>query len=227
MRFVHVGWAVLFGVCVWSGCGKDSDAGDGSSSETHFLLHCSDRACGEGLSCICGVCTRACSSDTACDELGDGASCMDPAQASCAAAQSCDVECEAAADCAQLSGDHKCEDGRCRAIDRSYVDMTPPGGPPDGGGAFSYGPCGPGSLCGGGEQLALESSAGSCLCTVRCETSADCPRAVTGTSAATCVFDDALADRAGECELPCEQGERCPTGAACVDGACRFPGASK
>jgi hypothetical protein len=228
MRFVYVGCALVLGVCAWSGCTKSPDPG-GGTSETHFLLLCSDEVCSDGLSCICGACTQACSSDTRCDELASGASCMDPAQASCGEARSCDVECEANADCAQLGADHKCEDGRCRAIDRSYVDMTPPGGP-DGGGSsqVTYGPCGEGgSSCGGGDWLALSSSTGQCLCTVSCETSADCPRAISGTAEAECSFDDEAVDgQRGECELPCDQGERCPDGAACVGGACRFPSGS-
>jgi len=221
MRFRSDG-LILIGMCAMSAC-TTSSAPRAGSSETHFLLRCSDEVCGEGLSCICGACTQTCSSDPSCGELASGARCMDP-EASCLEAKSCDVGCEVNADCAELGADHKCEDGRCRAIDRSYVDTTPPGGPSDAGGLVTYGPChADGSVCGGSDWFALESSVGLCLCTVSCQTSADCPRALTGTAAARCVFgQDAIDGQPGECDLPCDGGQSCPNGAACTDGLCRF-----
>ena len=42
------------------------------SGETHFLTQC-DGGCGNGLACICGVCTRACAQSSECEPLAAGA----------------------------------------------------------------------------------------------------------------------------------------------------------
>ncbi|HKU39232.1 MAG TPA: tail fiber domain-containing protein [Polyangiales bacterium] len=87
------------------------------SSETHFLRQCEGTCPGE-LSCICGVCSRACESSSVCDQLAAGAECLPVATpAACspnAPAKVCDVSCRLDSDCAALSREHVCDRGHCR-----------------------------------------------------------------------------------------------------------------
>lgn len=53
-------------------CGGET--ADSGSSESHFLSPCSD-SCASGLSCICGVGTKPCATDTDCSALSAGTSC--------------------------------------------------------------------------------------------------------------------------------------------------------
>ena len=89
-------------------------------SETHFMQLCSDDTCGDGLQCICGVCTEACKSDDACKDLADGASCesADADSKACGdsvpPARTCDARCERDADCKSLGSQFACMNGGCR-----------------------------------------------------------------------------------------------------------------
>lgn len=56
-------WLTLFAL----GCGK-TDSGGGAGSETHWLLECNQDSDCEIGSCLCGVCTTACSSLRDCPE---------------------------------------------------------------------------------------------------------------------------------------------------------------
>jgi hypothetical protein len=95
-------------------CAKSNTMG--GSSETHFLALCDDSSCGEGLSCVCGVCTVICGDNDRCDELNGAASCRTPTpSSSCDADSVCDVECDEDADCSALGDQHTCEAHRCRA----------------------------------------------------------------------------------------------------------------
>ena len=88
-----------------------------TGGETHFLKRCSgSESCGEGLSCVCGVCTRPCTDATECEGL-PSAECVtlvDPA--ACPAARSqCDVVCNSDSECGALSDSHRCEANTCRS----------------------------------------------------------------------------------------------------------------
>ena len=89
----------------------------------------------------------------------------------------------------------------------------------------AYGPCTPTTECGGGSRHRVSRARrGECICTVYCD---DCGRLPQSgrpaRSVPTCVFDDVVVNgHSGECELPCDAGERCPDGAACTGGVCRF-----
>lgn len=106
--------ALLGAVAFASGCGKATDATD---SESHFLTFCTGE-CGDGLSCVCGVCTRTCDDDAACQGVAFGARCAPLAVSSCAATSgelACDLECSTDSDCGNVGGNHECLSGRCRA----------------------------------------------------------------------------------------------------------------
>jgi polyhydroxybutyrate depolymerase len=96
--------------------------GDGpqTGSETNFLTSC-DAGCPEGLACICGVCTRACSSDDDCASLASGTECTAVAargsEAACPKGETdefCDLPCGEDADCAVLDSRFQCRAGYCR-----------------------------------------------------------------------------------------------------------------
>ncbi|WP_437333828.1 alpha/beta hydrolase family esterase [Sorangium sp. So ce394] len=95
--------------------------GPQTGSETNFLTSC-DAGCGDGLACICGVCTRACSAEGECAALASGAQCVAvaerPVGAACAGAESaafCDLSCSDHADCEPLGAPFRCQGGFCRA----------------------------------------------------------------------------------------------------------------
>jgi len=101
------------------GCtGEDRDPEVGS--ETHFLTHCTGD-CGPGLTCLCGVCTKACTGDSECSSYGERAACV-PLPASpeasagltCAKGATCDAQCLTSADCTTLGADFRCDAGYCR-----------------------------------------------------------------------------------------------------------------
>lgn len=50
------GWAIVIAACSANHTGTSS-----SSGETHFLRACA-QGCGEGLTCLCGLCTVDCTS---------------------------------------------------------------------------------------------------------------------------------------------------------------------
>lgn len=88
-----------------------------TGGETHFLAHCSgSAACGEGLSCVCGVCTRPCTDAAECRGL-PAAECVTLVDSAvCPAARSqCDVVCNSNAECSGISEAHRCEANTCRS----------------------------------------------------------------------------------------------------------------
>ena len=95
-----------------AGCGDHKHRVE---TETHFLNTC-ESSCEEGLSCICGVCTQACSDDGSCGSLPGDAVCTATSDA-CggAVARTCDVTCAGDDDCSSLGATHTCRAGRCRA----------------------------------------------------------------------------------------------------------------
>ncbi len=104
--------ASLVGACIAS---DDSPSQPSLDSESHFLRAC-ETGCGEGLSCVCGVCTIECGDDTACvDQHAEARCVMREACAGDIGAVICDLECAADGDCAGLGDQHSCVDGACRA----------------------------------------------------------------------------------------------------------------
>lgn len=104
-------------------------SGDVAKS-SQFLASCSG-SCPEPLSCVCGVCTLACTSDEACTQYSGNATCVAPSSESdCQSAQrSCDVRCTHDTICEPLEGDFVCLVGRCRR----QVESTDHGNGADGG----------------------------------------------------------------------------------------------
>lgn len=99
-----------------------------SSSATHFLQDC-PQSCGDGLQCVCGICTLSCVTTSDCETITPGASCMTTAaaQPGCGASgppQMCDFACGSDADCAMFSGAGQCIGGHCRtpSVDSAISD---------------------------------------------------------------------------------------------------------
>jgi polyhydroxybutyrate depolymerase len=123
--------ASALGVLLLARACTDSSGGPQTSSETHFLVACSD-GCADRLDCLCGVCTRVCSSSDECSALASEAQCVAvadrPAEADCPGGTSafCDLPCSGDASCASLSGQHRCQNGYCRLpSDGGTVAMCP------------------------------------------------------------------------------------------------------
>jgi hypothetical protein len=118
-----VRWLLLVSALLLA-CGCDGEAtGPTAGSETHFLSWCSSAgSCGEGLDCLCGVCTASCSATASCASLAASAECLAvgsrPADQACpdAVAAFCEVACSVDADCAPLGGAHRCDRGFCRRL---------------------------------------------------------------------------------------------------------------
>lgn len=144
-----------------------SDAqGSDINGETHFLKLCQDdaAACGSGLACLCGVCTRACEASSDCSAF-PAAECVTPtAPASPAACGSepvsrCDVRCDADSDCRVLTSAHRCEAGFCRAPSNS--GGTAGSGAGGSGGSAGAGAGGDSAGAAGGDACARGETAGN------------------------------------------------------------------
>jgi hypothetical protein len=100
-------------------CGAKIDT-DGAAlgGETHFLVTCG-QGCGEGLSCIEGVCTSSCEPGySSCSELATLAECVSPSDNAAELVPfggRCDVLCSSDLDCAPLGRGYSCRSGACRA----------------------------------------------------------------------------------------------------------------
>ncbi|HEY0468015.1 MAG TPA: hypothetical protein VGC79_27635, partial [Polyangiaceae bacterium] len=91
-------------------------------SETHFLQTC-EGSCADGMQCICGVCSKACTRQTDCASWSGVASCapLGPrvAEQRCGSAElgaMCDAACLTDADCSKLAADRVCDYGYCREL---------------------------------------------------------------------------------------------------------------
>jgi hypothetical protein len=94
-----------------------------AGGETHFMRTC-DGSCEAGFTCVCGVCTTACTEDAVCEELAPDASCMavDRDAEACEGepgsapppAMACGSGCEDDADCSELGAGMVCAHGACR-----------------------------------------------------------------------------------------------------------------
>jgi len=89
-------------------------------SETNFLKHC-DGQCENGLTCLCGVCTRACTGTNECADLSKAAECVAVPEgttsttvASCQQGSTCEFSCISQLDCVSLGSEYRCETGFCR-----------------------------------------------------------------------------------------------------------------
>jgi len=115
-------------------CTKSHNPGD--DGQMRFLTRC-DKAsdCGE-LDCICGVCTKTCSSNKGCAKLGEGAACLEPDQLGareCGIGMSepvdqsvCDTTCTEESGCNSLGDAHACNTGYCRAPRVEPVSLDEP-----------------------------------------------------------------------------------------------------
>ena len=111
-------WVLLLAALSPLSC-KDDAARPETGSETHVLTRC-DESCGEGFDCVCGVCTKACTETSSCERYAPAAECalVPDRETLCpysVVAMMCDVTCSSDADCGALGGNHRCEDGECRA----------------------------------------------------------------------------------------------------------------
>jgi polyhydroxybutyrate depolymerase len=104
---------------VANGC-KGGEIEPRTGSETNFLVHCTDQ-CEDDLTCLCGVCTRACTRAEHCSDIAKGAECVPavpssdettgptPQQGSI-----CELTCRDASGCSSLGEGYRCESGFCR-----------------------------------------------------------------------------------------------------------------
>lgn len=115
----------LLALALAGGCGGATSAPPIVGGETHFLRSCSE-SCGDGLSCIGGICTRSCLvGEASCADLASGAVCT-AASVEPGAVAVCDLGCGDTADCSALGGEHSCQAGFCRAP--ALATSEPPGG---------------------------------------------------------------------------------------------------
>lgn len=110
---------VLIALAVATGC-KSSSPEPQTGSETNFLEHC-DVTCDEGMTCLCGVCTKACTGDNDCAAFGSGVECVSVVTrpdsgttGSCQQGATCDKSCLSTSNCASLGPEYQCETGFCR-----------------------------------------------------------------------------------------------------------------
>ena len=118
-------WAVL----LWAaGAGCSSPSSPNVSGESHWLLACrDDSGCGdESLSCVCGTCTRACSTDASCK----GGACYDTDSPlllqrcearKLAGAGVCLAQCKVDRDC---GAGRSCSEGACVASPYADIDAS-------------------------------------------------------------------------------------------------------
>ncbi|MBN1609027.1 MAG: hypothetical protein JW940_20535 [Polyangiaceae bacterium] len=106
----HVFRMIALGLVIGA-CGGTTGAANGG--ESHFLRAC-DGACGAGLKCISGVCTRACVlGKDSCADLATNAECTDQSIEP-GAVVICDVGCSRDSDCSSLGEGYECQAGFCR-----------------------------------------------------------------------------------------------------------------
>src|SRR5262245_59873116 len=91
------GCVVLFGL-VFACSEEPRRVSGGGDSEYHFLESCTNH-CEGGLTCLCGVCTKACEISESCQDLASTAECTPACGAS---VRACDLPCSAASECATL-----------------------------------------------------------------------------------------------------------------------------
>jgi hypothetical protein len=181
--------------------------------ESHFLRHC-ETSCGDGLTCLSGVCTRGCVVDRdKCDDLSPRAVCTDQSIEPGKVAV-CDLACEANDECSVLGSNYACEGGFCRG--RALQGNEPS----TGGSSGSAGTAGVGGTGGGSGGGATGGGAGEggSVAAAGCDSRADCPvdfECVQNPQNQTGVCVDA--SRNADCQLD-GSGAPCPEGYACGNG---------
>ncbi len=119
-------WLSLLLLCVAVAANHGCASGD---SESHFgqLLESCDAKCAEGLSCVCGVCTKECTTDRSCADLAGGESvCLAVTSDSCDEPVAvCAVECESDNSCESVvdRGSLVCDEGLCQDRKASLQPM--------------------------------------------------------------------------------------------------------
>lgn len=106
----------------FEGCGHV----DGNDSESHFLAACTT-SCGDGLVCLCGVCTKSCTEASECTAIDERAECVQiPESWECrsSAVKSCDVACLSDDGCSRFGAGQKCLAGRCRPAGSDAADAS-------------------------------------------------------------------------------------------------------
>ncbi|HLV20413.1 MAG TPA: hypothetical protein VKZ49_06020 [Polyangiaceae bacterium] len=129
-KWITLGLGVLLaGACGGSVTGKPVTGG-----ESHFLTRCQG-ACGDGLDCISGVCTRGClvENPASCGNLAAAATCTDQSIEPGSVAV-CDVGCTGDDDCGPVGPHHRCDDGFCRGPAPSSSGTGGDAGTPSGSG---------------------------------------------------------------------------------------------
>lgn len=112
-RFLRALSALLLGALLAAVACSEAQGSD-INGETHFLKTCDgDSACGSGLTCLCGVCSRACDMSADCSAF-PSAECVLPETCSVEPVPRCDVRCTGNSDCGVLTSAHRCEAGFCR-----------------------------------------------------------------------------------------------------------------
>ncbi len=107
----------LMGCAAFAACKSSAPPGPSAGSQTHFLDLC-DSTCAAPYTCLCGMCTLACTADLQCHDAAPSARCLAPAVASshsCTPEAVCDLGCGADADCRTLGSGYTCSGKRCRA----------------------------------------------------------------------------------------------------------------
>jgi len=98
------------------GCAKTTE-NPGLGTNTNWMRTCDAPSdCGEGDLCVCGVCTRACTSSSSCGAVHAAASCEVVSEAACgvesAIGRACFQSCETEGDCTAVEGAY-CVAGLC------------------------------------------------------------------------------------------------------------------
>ena len=99
----------------------DESSGPSTDSQTHWLKQCvTTTDCGEGLECLCGMCTFECDGPDECSELAAAAICVNAAYISdvCESAPEssdgiCGLACQGDGDCHSAAPGTVCSDGTC------------------------------------------------------------------------------------------------------------------
>jgi len=124
LRRVRTLIPLLAGLCLVFSCSTPDTSQEGGS-ETHFLTSC-EGPCADGMQCICGVCTRACTRQSDCAAWPEVASCLPlgprVAEQRCPAVElgaMCDVPCLTDVDCSKLTSARYCDEGYCRQFSRN------------------------------------------------------------------------------------------------------------
>jgi hypothetical protein len=225
--------AALLAAALLTGCGGSSKDETAVSGGSPFLLPCTG-ACGGGLACIEGVCTKSCTdSSDPCASLAAGAECRLGADE---ARGTCDVACVDTADCVGLGSDVsplRCAAGLCRAGKDPVSDVVPSGLTPSDG------------RCERDEDCALAGSAMRCVALVtgyracldqtpptsepssnptadQCDAERACPD--DSACYAGLLYPSSVCGLGGATPLNACRADECDNDADCASGYCGPPG---